>query len=51
MEEVSENWVEVMITNENGFKELNSKEKNSKGLIKWDYGSDVHALNGMSLNW
>jgi hypothetical protein len=50
MEEVSEGWIDVMTTNGNKFKDLNSK-KNSKGSIKQDYGSDVHALNGMSPNW
>ncbi len=51
MEEVNESWIKVMTTNENWFKELNLKEKKSKGLIKQTYGSDVHALNNMSLNW
>jgi hypothetical protein len=27
MEEVNEGWIEVKVTNKNGFKELNSKEK------------------------
>jgi topoisomerase IA-like protein len=51
MEEVNESWIKVMTTNENWFKELNLKEKKSKGLIKQAYGSDVHTLNNMSLNW
>jgi hypothetical protein len=40
-----------MTTNKNGPKELNSKEKTSKGSIKQDCGNDVLVLNGMSPNY
>jgi hypothetical protein len=39
----------MMTTNKNRLKELDFKFeiKTSKGSIRWDYGSDVCALNGM----